>query len=410
MFIKEIEVRNFKSFKHLKLELGKLNLIVGANASGKSNFTAIFRFLRNIARYGLNNAISLEGGIDLLRNMQLGHSENLYFKIKYELNTSYVTESFINVYVSEATYEFEMQFPQKNEKRFSIIRDNWVVKYDFKNLTTDEHLGSGYATCLFRNGEIKTEYKFPPNIDPNELSLHLMVNMKSLKNSAHDLLLETPFWDVAHIDMISEGQLKDIPFYNFEPQLSQKAISPAGQDNLLENGENLSIVLNRILSDKEKKRKLINLLSYLLNFIKDARMEKWFDRLTFAVQEKYTNQFLPAFLLSDGTINVVALIVALYYDGKSPLFFEEPDRYLYPNVLGGFVQMLEEIGNQKQLFITTHNPELVRHANLEDLLLVARDKEGFSIVKRPSESESVRTFLENEIGLGELLVDDLLGV
>jgi len=39
MAIKRIQVSNFKSFKELDLELGQFNVVIGANASGNSNFT-----------------------------------------------------------------------------------------------------------------------------------------------------------------------------------------------------------------------------------------------------------------------------------------------------------------------------------------------------------------------------------
>ena len=47
MAIKKIKISNSKSFKNLELELGKFNVLIGANASGKSNFTQVFGFLRN---------------------------------------------------------------------------------------------------------------------------------------------------------------------------------------------------------------------------------------------------------------------------------------------------------------------------------------------------------------------------
>ena len=82
MFIKRIRVKNFKSFKDLDLELGKFNVIIGANASGKSNFLAIFKFLRDIVQHDLENAISLQGGCEYLRNLNIGKSDNLYFEIE----------------------------------------------------------------------------------------------------------------------------------------------------------------------------------------------------------------------------------------------------------------------------------------------------------------------------------------
>jgi len=77
MSIKRIEVRNFKSFEELKIDLGKFNVIIGANASGKSNFVHIFEFLRDITSSGLNNAISMQGGVEYLRNMNINCCNHL---------------------------------------------------------------------------------------------------------------------------------------------------------------------------------------------------------------------------------------------------------------------------------------------------------------------------------------------
>ncbi|MCD6512239.1 MAG: AAA family ATPase, partial [Thermoplasmata archaeon] len=67
MSISRIEVKNFKSFKELKIDIGKFNVLIGTNASGKSNFVNIFKFLRDIMTLGLDNAISLQGGVEYLR-------------------------------------------------------------------------------------------------------------------------------------------------------------------------------------------------------------------------------------------------------------------------------------------------------------------------------------------------------
>ncbi|MGY4688173.1 AAA family ATPase, partial [Petrotoga sp. DB-2] len=74
----------------------------------------------------------------------------------------------------------------------------------------------------------------------------------------------------------------------------------------------------------------------------------------------------------------------------------------------GVVQMLKEASQKKQIIVTTHNPEMVRHTDLESILLISRDKEGFSTISRPFEKEEVKTFLKNEIGIEELYVQNLL--
>ena len=81
MAIKKIKISNFKSFKNLEIELDKFNVLIGANASGKSNFIQIFKFLRDISNHGLDNAISMQGGIEYLRNVNIGASEDLSMEV-----------------------------------------------------------------------------------------------------------------------------------------------------------------------------------------------------------------------------------------------------------------------------------------------------------------------------------------
>ncbi|WP_443146893.1 AAA family ATPase [Petrotoga sp. 8T1HF07.NaAc.6.1] len=87
---------------------------------------------------------------------------------------------------------------------------------------------------------------------------------------------------------------------------------------------------------------------------------------------------------------------------------EEPERNIHPSLISGVVLMLKEASQKKQIIVTTHNPEMVRHTDLESILLISRDKEGFSNISRPVEKKEVKTFLKNEIGIEELYVQDLL--
>lgn len=97
MAINRIRLSNFKSFKDLDVELGKFNVFVGANASGKSNFIQIFRFIRDMTNHGIDNAISMQGGIEYLRNINLGQSEELSLEVTTDdLLMSFLPETDIN--------------------------------------------------------------------------------------------------------------------------------------------------------------------------------------------------------------------------------------------------------------------------------------------------------------------------
>ena len=81
MLIKELKVSNFKSFGDVEVDFGHLNVLIGANASGKSNLVQVLRFVRDIQAFGLDNAISLKGGIESVKNLKIGVEENLSIAI-----------------------------------------------------------------------------------------------------------------------------------------------------------------------------------------------------------------------------------------------------------------------------------------------------------------------------------------
>src|SRR5512137_975149 len=83
MPIQHIYVENFKSFSRIDLELSRFNVVIGSNAAGKSNFISIFKFLRDIAKHGVVNAIAMQGGSEYLQNTKIGPLKDLHIKVVY---------------------------------------------------------------------------------------------------------------------------------------------------------------------------------------------------------------------------------------------------------------------------------------------------------------------------------------
>ena len=128
MAIKRIEIKNFKSFRHQTIELGQFNILIGANASGKSNFLQIFQFLSDITHHGLENAIFIQGGVKYLRNANLADQENLALRIIIDCN--YSNDGLINseaTNVPEMTYEFVLEF-DKQGLGFKVVCDKFTYK------------------------------------------------------------------------------------------------------------------------------------------------------------------------------------------------------------------------------------------------------------------------------------------
>jgi predicted ATPase len=141
-----------------------------------------------------------------------------------------------------------------------------------------------------------------------------------------------------------------------------------------------------MLAKPEKSRKFHNLLRDLLPFAVEIGTEQYLGTsILLKLREKYHEDALLANLLSDGTVDAAALITALYFEDKDVVIIEEPERNIHPHLISRLVAMMKDAARKKQIIVTTHSPEVVRHAGLENLLLITRDKDGFSAMSRPAE-------------------------
>jgi len=424
MRVKEVFVKNFRSFKEVQIELRRFNVMIGANASGKSNFVQIFQFFSDIKNHGLDNAVSMQGGVEYLRNMAVGTSRNLLLRLTFDVQSESTTmrtkKRPMGIKVYETTYEFELGF-KNNGTEFEILNDKISHKFKFgreENGKNREEKNTSGEISVFRSGD-KAKISVSDGVPFGEYYLDHFLDrfFSDMELPANTLLLQNPFI-AAFFPFPYElrrtfdlGRIFDISIYDFDPKLPKKATPVVGKAVLEEDGSNLSIVVKNIIENKEKKRKFLNLVQDLLPFTKDLGVEKFADKsLLFKIQEKYFDKtYFPASLISDGTINILALIIALYFEKKALTIIEEPERNIHPYLISRVVDMMKEASKDKQIIVTTHNPEMVKNAGLENLFLITRTKEGFSEISKPADKQALQKFLENEIGIEELYVKNLLG-
>lgn len=412
MKIKKIGAKNFKSFKNLDLELGNFNVIVGANASGKSNFVQIFKFLRDIEQNDLRNAVSMNGGITSLCNIpEQGKNLEIYFSV--ENKQAFRIENWV-LRFSQSDASFVLK-PNLDSKEFSICNDEFsqainLVERKKEEKELWENLqaeNSGTITVKMKGDHpdieitpdaIKEKLKNFSFIPPKEI-------MSRIFRKKEILLFQRPLPFLP----IRQELFGDVGIYDFDPHSMKNPVKIAGKADLEEDGKNMALVLNRVIEDDAKKRKLNNLLNLLLPFVVTAGTEKFAEKSLMAtLQEKYYNRELRADLLSDGTVSITALLLALYFENKDVVFLEEPERNIHPQLAAGLVEMMKEASQKKQIIVTTHSPEIVKYAGIENILLVSRDDNGFSAITRPADKKEMRIFLQNQIGLDELYVQNLL--
>lgn len=420
MKITKIEISNFKSFDNQSIHLNDFNLLVGANASGKSNLVQAFQFLRDIVNHGLENAISLQGGVEYLRNIKSEQS-HLSFRIimqgefkcwwSVRRDEDGIPRSSLPIIIYKIDYKFSLQFHKKEGGHY-IHQDRMTLTYSHAKLIDEEEKrdDSEKLSIKFSNfgGELNI-HSTDSDIEP-ALFMDGAPIFRNIPYDENALLIESPIVDL-YVQSALDG-FRNIGIYDFDPKLPKRPAPITGLSELEMNGSNLAIVLNNIMREKEDRRRFLNLFQDLLPFIRGIDVEKAVDKsIFFRLREEYAEKDgLPAFLISDGTVNIMALIIALYFEHKQVAIIEEPERNVHPYLISRVMDMFREASRSKQILATTHNPEMVKHADLKNILLITRDDEGFSRITKPADSDEIKIFLENDIGVDDLFVQNLLGV
>jgi hypothetical protein len=363
----------------------------------------------------------MQGGSEYLQNTKIGTLHDLKIKVVFQpdqtldiLDLQETGSSFLAIQPFLSSYEFALRFSKRGDE-FSITKDRIILGCEVLSCDREnEHridkqsIGRGEIRVTSEGGKITYAIDLPESCPVSEKDI-IPICFRGKHLPEKTLLLETPY---AFPLTLGEKFFDRIAVYDIDPKLTKKGVAITGKRELEEDAGNLALVLKNIIGDPEKKRKFSNLLKDVLPFIEDFSVEKFMDiSLVLTLREKYTkNHDLPSPSLSDGTMMIFALIVALYFENKPFIIIEEPVSHIHPFLVSRVISMMKESSKKKQVMITTHTTEVVKHASLEHLLLISRDPEGFSVLSRPADKEEVRTFLENEIGIEELYVQNLLSM
>jgi len=431
MRIKRMHVKNFKSIKEMEIEFSSLTMLVGANASGKSNIINVFRFISNCMTFGVDNAISLQGGMPYLANVCLDKKTPI--EIEFEIDFSdddWVRmpaqndelEESIGLLLKDIKYSFAIK-PNNKGFGYSIAYDN--VELNFECLDTEIEaatfegmsIGATYNLSFSRKS---SRSKVVMNRDVKANSKIKEYLAKSLETRAERFFN----YRINENENKKELMLRNIPIllpptfnedffikiFDFNPKVLKKPSSMASKNELEEDGSNIAKVLDAILRNKESKKELKAIMKDFLPFVESIDIEKNFDMsFYFSMTENFSKNSFPANYLSDGTVSVLALVISLFFERYDSItILEEPERNIHPRLIAKLIHAAREASSQRQVIITTHNPEFLRQALIEEVRFVKRE-EGFTVVCVPQNSETVKQFLENDLGLDDLFLQDLLG-
>jgi predicted ATPase len=409
--LQRLRLYNFKSFHSADISFSEFNVLIGANASGKTNFTQALQFLGTLAGFGFDNAYALQGS-EFLFNQRLSSDEHSVITITIAGDFTVPLQE-QEYHISEIEYEISLRRTESSEQRKGFIH----IGERFKALTqpsaaiNNDQLMSQQLELLVTLGQAnEIIYTF---LDPNTHNSvkQFEIQTASIPND-NALIIERDYLLAPYV----RSFLSSFGFYDFQPSVMKNETRFANYKYLLKDGSNLARVLLDIMRDNGKRESFLNIVNDTLPFIETLDIDRISDNLlVLSANEQYHSSTLhdryalPAAFFSDGTIHILGLIAALFFENRLTIIIEDPDKYVHPALLPKIIALCKEAAKGRTVIITTHNPLCVKESGIESLLFVTRDKNGFSTISKPSDSASVQTFVRNEIGVDEMFIDNFYG-
>ena len=382
------EVRNFLSLRNVNVGLGPLNVLVGPNGGGKSNFLTVFRFLGEVARTDLAPAIeTLFGGYGELRyrgprRASVGVSIHLTGRISEHSSVS-------------APDEYELQFqPFAGRGRHTVLRRN-------ETLILKRTQGRGRRITLSGG-----RYEFVDEQKSGQPARMVASEKGAVAPDASALSVLRRIGEATDTHQVAE--LADVfeSLRLFDPQVSLARL-PSHDDAgpLRADAGNLAAVLARW------QREVPDLVAAIANDLRDIL--PGFKEFAFAplngsgavrvdLVENGLSGITPLTRASYGTVRAIALL-AMLRDPTPPRLtcLEEIDHGLHPHALDIVVERLREAAQRSQIILATHSPALVNRLRPEEIIVFERDsKDSSTRVIQRNPDVLRRMSAESGLGLG----------
>lgn len=399
--ITRLRLNNFKSFGEAEgnIPLGPLTLIVGTNASGKSNIRDALRFLHGIARgYSLPEIIGgkygeggeriwdgIRGGILELANHGSGTDQfTLEVESVFEVTSRMQqagreaqihTRQFAFVY--EITVAIDMMKATARVVAESL-KNHGVTMFVVDPAGLEASNASDPDEIMVRLGTADSGDSTEPVI-PLRNDSPLISQLSKMRDLKHHVADNCSWFFTG---------LGSCRFLDLDPHALRIASLP-GQVVFGNKGENLPSILKAICEDESKKEVLIDWIRELTPMdVTDLEfVESPLDGKTHTYIVEGNGSRISAHSASDGTLRFLAYLGALLGTKRASLyFFEELENGIHPNRIHLLLELLHQTTakGHPQVIATTHSPALLnflRDRALDDALVVARGKSG-SVVRR----------------------------
>ncbi len=358
----KLTVKGFKSIKDLdEFKLSDLNVIIGSNGAGKSNFVQIFRMLMAMTLKNFSKFILERGGAD-----------NFLFngpKVTPKINMEFEFTSLSDNAAGSNSYKFELT-PTADEK--------FLISEERK-----------YANTNWR-------YYGSPS---EESRLYDERNEKSHDGQwngvGHFIYNAISNWMVYHFhDTSASSPMRRSEIVEDYDKLRGDAANIAPFLLHLKNDEHFSDCYKRIVD-------AVRLVTpFFDDFRLDVQKLGQAEKVRLSWSQKGSDFPMQPYHLSDGSIRFICLATALLQPNPpSTIIIDEPELGLHPAAIVVLAELIQVASKQTQVIIATQSPALIDQFGIDDIIVVNRE-DGASTFQRLKEAD-FSAWLE-DYSVGEL--------
>lgn len=396
--LERLTVRNYKSLEEVTLKLRPLNVFVGPNNCGKSNILDCLQFLTDFITQGAG-AVHSRGGFGTLV-----WGGDLRRTISIELEGMLTTASYIiTVGVEGFSPARQVMASRKLPYTYELHLAGGPTHYNLtKESVAIQHNNSAQKILEFPSSEPATAQIW------DEEGRHLL----SVAYSSESYLkyaLQLPQKHPLTLRALAVA-ISDWRSYRLVPARMRHPLPVKKDVRLQFEGENLPVVLHSLQSEyRDDFQRIVETLRTGIPELQELYAAITEQGSTYiSVKEQGLDQRIPAWAMSDGTLQLLAFLAVLYSPSPPPLAcFEEPENFLHPHLLKLLADLLREASERTQILVTTHSPYLLNFMDPADLVIVEKS-EGKTKVKRPSAQKALKEALR-VLHLGEMWYSGSLG-
>ena len=181
------------------------------------------------------------------------------------------------------------------------------------------------------------------------------------------------------------------------------------QDYLLEDGSNLAVVLSYLLNRPHTKARIVDYLQEFYPSVQDILAVVLGGSIQMSFHEKGLHHPVPSARLSDGTLRYLCLLAVLCHpESPSVICIEEPETGLHPDAIPVLARLLVEASKRSQIIVTTHSDILVDALSETPEAVVICEKVNGATQLRRLNADDLKVWLE-KYRLGELWTSGHLG-